>query len=320
VKLFLEQFGVKTCVVNAELPLASRYHVVEEFNRGVYEVVVATDEGVGAELELEPEPKAVRQAEDDADAADHVEDTAGAEQDKTADEVAKAGPEDGEESEEKQDGEGKPERTGDKSPANGDQGEPPVEISAVPSKTKHHKRPSPNSNPPSRKRRRADPASSLARGIDFTSASSVINFDLPTTTTAYMHRVGRTARAGHSGLALSFVVPRDQWGKDKVASLKSARDDEVVWERIRERVREEGGGEMKEWDLGGRRGEVEGFRYRVEGGMRAVTGKRVAEARREEVRRELLNSEKLKVCLNLTLRYVSSRFKLYALRWMMILS
>jgi ATP-dependent RNA helicase DDX56/DBP9 len=134
----------------------------------------------------------------------------------------------------------------------------------------------------------------MARGIDFTAASSVINFDLPTTATAYLHRVGRTARAGHSGLALSFVVPADKWGKDKGVSLKTAAKDDAVFERIRAGVKAEGGGDLKEWDWGGRRGEIEGFRYRMEDALRSVTAKRVSDARREEVRRELLNSEKLK--------------------------
>lgn len=97
-------------------------------------------------------------------------------------------------------------------------------------------------------------------------------------------------------MALSFVVPKEQWGKDKGVSLKSAAQDEEVWARIRKRVKEDEGGELKEWDWGGRKGEIEGFRYRMEGALRAVTGKRVEEARREEVRKELLNSEKLKVC------------------------
>ncbi|KAJ1666465.1 ATP-dependent DNA/RNA helicase [Coemansia sp. RSA 1813] len=43
-KLFLEKFSIKTCVLNSELPLNSRYHIVEEFNRGVYDYIIATDE------------------------------------------------------------------------------------------------------------------------------------------------------------------------------------------------------------------------------------------------------------------------------------
>ena len=43
VKLFLEQFGIKTCIMNPELPINSRCHIVEEFNRGVYEIIIASD-------------------------------------------------------------------------------------------------------------------------------------------------------------------------------------------------------------------------------------------------------------------------------------
>lgn len=130
----------------------------------------------------------------------------------------------------------------------------------------------------------------MSRGIDFVAVACVVNFDLPTTVHAYTHRVGRTARAGQTGLALSFVVPASEWGKDKVVSLESAKKDERVFARIKKHAE----GEIKEWDWGGRRGEIEGFRYRMEDALRSVTGKRVVEARREEVRREMLNSEKLK--------------------------
>ena len=43
-KLFLEQFGVKTCVLNSELPIASRCHVVQQFNTGIYDIIIASDE------------------------------------------------------------------------------------------------------------------------------------------------------------------------------------------------------------------------------------------------------------------------------------
>ncbi|MDA1050298.1 MAG: DEAD/DEAH box helicase [Planctomycetota bacterium] len=43
-----------------------------------------------------------------------------------------------------------------------------------------------------------------ARGLDFTDVSHVINYDLPDTPEVYVHRIGRTARAGASGQAVSF--------------------------------------------------------------------------------------------------------------------
>ncbi|KAJ1025072.1 hypothetical protein NDA18_004356 [Ustilago nuda] len=46
-KLFLEKFGLKACVLNAELPINSRYSIVEEFNKGRFDYIVATDEPTG---------------------------------------------------------------------------------------------------------------------------------------------------------------------------------------------------------------------------------------------------------------------------------
>lgn len=43
-----------------------------------------------------------------------------------------------------------------------------------------------------------------ARGIDIDELSHVINFDLPEIPESYVHRIGRTGRAGHGGVALSF--------------------------------------------------------------------------------------------------------------------
>ncbi|MGF1626298.1 MAG: DEAD/DEAH box helicase [Alphaproteobacteria bacterium] len=43
-----------------------------------------------------------------------------------------------------------------------------------------------------------------ARGIDVTNVSHVINFDLPDVAESYVHRIGRTARAGASGVAITF--------------------------------------------------------------------------------------------------------------------
>merc|ERR1719436_2073805 len=43
-KLFLEQFSIPCCVLNSELPVATRLHTVSQFNKGVYSVIVAADE------------------------------------------------------------------------------------------------------------------------------------------------------------------------------------------------------------------------------------------------------------------------------------
>jgi ATP-dependent RNA helicase RhlE len=49
-----------------------------------------------------------------------------------------------------------------------------------------------------------------ARGIDVTGISHVINFDLPAEPESYVHRIGRTARAGAAGVAISFCDPAER--------------------------------------------------------------------------------------------------------------
>ena len=48
-----------------------------------------------------------------------------------------------------------------------------------------------------------------ARGIDVPRVSHVINYDIPYDTEAYVHRIGRTGRAGREGSAILFVAPRE---------------------------------------------------------------------------------------------------------------
>lgn len=55
-----------------------------------------------------------------------------------------------------------------------------------------------------------------ARGIDVDSLEHVINFDLPDVAETYVHRIGRTGRAGANGIAISFCD-----GKDEMGNLKS---------------------------------------------------------------------------------------------------
>lgn len=50
----------------------------------------------------------------------------------------------------------------------------------------------------------------IARGLDISQVSHVINFDLPDTPEKYIHRIGRTGRAEETGTAISFIAEEDQ--------------------------------------------------------------------------------------------------------------
>ncbi|KAF9054463.1 P-loop containing nucleoside triphosphate hydrolase protein [Panaeolus papilionaceus] len=250
VKLFLEQFSIKSCVLNSELPLNSRYHVVQEFNKGVYDYIIATDEGNAAEYDTDDE----EEEEEECDFSHNI-------------------------------------------PVTSTQRETtPVE--GAPAKIDGGKRKR-NTSPASKSRKRnrkegkgKDKEYGVTRGVDFVDVTCVLNFDLPTSSRSYTHRVGRTARAGRTGMSLSFVVPQDQWGKNKVVGcLPSAEYDEVVFSKI-EKEQAARGSKIKDYKFDMK--QVEGFRYRMEDALRSVTRSAIKEARIKELKAEILNSDKLK--------------------------
>jgi ATP-dependent RNA helicase DeaD len=49
-----------------------------------------------------------------------------------------------------------------------------------------------------------------ARGLDISTVTHVVNFDVPTSPDVYVHRIGRTGRVGRSGRAVTFVEPRQK--------------------------------------------------------------------------------------------------------------
>ena len=71
-----------------------------------------------------------------------------------------------------------------------------------------------------------------ARGIDIPGVSYVINYDLPNVPEAYVHRIGRTARAGRDGIAISFCAP-DTLGElrdiEKLIKRKFERPEGAEW-------------------------------------------------------------------------------------------
>lgn len=58
-----------------------------------------------------------------------------------------------------------------------------------------------------------------ARGIDVSNISLVINYDLPENSGDYVHRIGRTGRAGSNGLAISFVTPNQRRNIKQIEKL-----------------------------------------------------------------------------------------------------
>jgi ATP-dependent RNA helicase DDX56/DBP9 len=235
-KLFLEQFSIKSCVLNSELPVNSRIHVVEEFNRNVYDIIIASDEH--------------EVLGDEEDAHD-------TKQPETKDQ-SEAGHEQNAEEPEK--------RSENKETAQ-------EEVRT--------------SLPKRRKRIEKDKDYGVARGIDFKNVSCVLNFDLPSSSRSYTHRIGRTARAGKSGMALSFVISQSSSKKQKHAG----KSDEEVLARIA-KSQEKMGHKVEPYAFDMKK--LDGFRYRLQDALRAVTNGAIREARVRELRQELIKSEKLK--------------------------
>jgi len=222
-------------VLNSELPVNSRIHVVQEFNKGVYDIIIAADDH---EVLGGPRPKKSK----------------------------------------KSDGE-KTGENGKESDSSEDEDEEEVEAQ--------------KNERPEKKRKLSgkDKDYGISRGIDFQNVACVLNFDLPTTSKSYTHRIGRTGRAGKTGMALSFVVPKDQFGKHKPTSFPTCKNDEAVLAKIIKKQAKLGH-EVKPYHFEMK--QVDAFRYRMTDALRAVTRLAVQEARAKEIRQELLKSEKLK--------------------------
>ncbi|KAJ5759160.1 ATP-dependent RNA helicase dbp9 [Penicillium odoratum] len=241
VKLFLEQFGIKSCVLNSELPINSRLHVVEEFNKGIYDIIIAADdqEIMGVAKPSKKIPEVIEEDEE--------------EEKEEKEEKEEIGSSEDEEEEESTNKKARPEKR--------------------------------------RKMTGKEKDYSISRGIDFQNVACVLNFDLPSTAKSYTHRIGRTGRAGKAGMALSFVIPAEQYGKHKPTSISSSKKDEAVLAKV---VKRQGkmGHEVRPYHF--EMQQVDAFRYRMTDALRAVTRLAVQEARAREIRQELIKSEKLK--------------------------
>ncbi|KAI1195944.1 ATP-dependent RNA helicase DBP9 [Nemania serpens] len=244
-KLYLEQFGIRSAVLNSQLPIASRVHTVQQFNQGLFDILISSDE-----MEV----------------------------------------------------------LGDETDPVGENGEATSNVDTSGQKPSQNPNSEDTQNPPPKKKRkssRRDKDYGVSRGIDFRNVAIVVNFDCPTTARSYAHRIGRTARAGQTGTSLTMVVPSDKFRKHIPTSIPSAENDEKTLSRIKKQ-QTANGKELKSWHFDWKT--LEGFRYRVNDALRAVTKVSVREARMREIRQELLKSDKLQR------RFEENPAELHALR------
>lgn len=227
-KLFLEQFHIRSAVLNAELPSKSRLNIIEHFNVGNFDYLIATD-----------------------DATDRRG-------------IWHKGKDENDEKKSKKES--------------------------------------------GWKRKQRDEEYGVSRGLDFRGVSFVVNVDLPTSPESYTHRIGRTARGGANGVALTLVdgLKGEEMGmleliqENQPNKSMGSKGDEELKEASAEVDAEGGVGDITiaqvqmqpcplDFDLK----EIEGFRYRVEDVSRAVTRVAIRETRATEVKAEILNSERL---------------------------
>ncbi|HXZ16628.1 MAG TPA: DEAD/DEAH box helicase [Roseiarcus sp.] len=122
-----------------------------------------------------------------------------------------------------------------------------------------------------------------ARGLDIPDVSHVINYDTPHHSEDYVHRIGRTGRAGKTGQALTIVTRADA---KAIAEIEKLIDCKIDWQADAEFPADDR--EDRHHDRRGRRGE-RGGRHgerRVDGGAGADRhGERAADSRRHRAER-----------------------------------
>ncbi|KAI8807136.1 P-loop containing nucleoside triphosphate hydrolase protein [Cladochytrium replicatum] len=256
VKLFLEQFGIKSCTLNAEMPVRSRYHIVNEFNRGIYEYIVATDDmgaAVGANglAEGSDDEDDVQNEDvgndDDSDRGEEYVDNeaaAGSKRKRRTDSGSQKS---------------KKSKVFNRDPEFGvSRG---IDFTYVQSVL--------NFDLPRSARAYTHRVGRTARGVG--NRGWALSFV--------------TDEDGNIGV--KTMVKRGAKGQKKVVLVT----DEEVFERIRKKQKDVGR-EITPYTFDME--QVEAFRYRCEGALRSVTKSAIKDARLKEIKNELLNSEKLK--------------------------
>eukprot|EP01083_Nonionella_stella_P279662 951312_1 len=114
------------------------------------------------------------------------------------------------------------------------------------------------------------------RGVDFREVAAVINFSAPYTLKKYIHRVGRTARGGNYGVAITLVTPKEMKRFQKILYGRVNSNNNCMVQKLPLSIHD-----------------LDAFRYRCESVRCTITQKLVKQARLNELRMEILNSKRL---------------------------
>ncbi|KAK0630187.1 P-loop containing nucleoside triphosphate hydrolase protein [Bombardia bombarda] len=140
----------------------------------------------------------------------------------------------------------------------------------------------------------------LARGVDFAGVNGVVNYDVPNSAAAYVHRAGRTGRAGREGgVAVTFYT------KDDIPFVKSVANVIAMSERQAGKGALGGGGDdassVQKWLLDAlpkvakedkRKLKVRGMESRRSGGKATITTKSSWERRRDNNKQSAIDASK----------------------------
>jgi len=142
---------------------------------------------------------------------------------------------------------------------------------------------------------------SVTRGLDFQNVGAVINADMPRTIKAYIHRVGRTARGGEDGTALSLVDLGDERQTEMMEHIVKFK--KVLFGKKKKKSNKKSKKEVEEdededdvsiqplpFDIKS----LDHLKYRVEDVQNGVTKKAIRNLRQRELQTEAMNCTKLR--------------------------
>ena len=258
-KLFFEQFHIRSAVLNAELPFRSRMNIIEQYNIGNFDYLIATDTSTDAAT-VAKATTATSKSKNQNDEDDENDDD-----DRDINDLS-------------DDEDNSDQKLSTRAPA------------------------------VNKSKRIVDSGYGVSRGLDFRNVSFVVNVDLPPNPRSYAHRIGRTARGGAKGVALSLI---DINSNEQLQILHDIQDSQPripiigastetlnaastsVTTTVDTMTTNNHFDQPQPVPLDFNLQEIEGFRYRVEDVSRAVTRSAVRETRAAELKAEILNSERL---------------------------